>query len=409
MNKICRIVLVVLIIPIAVYVSALSAMDQETAPQLNRPVAANNEFAFDIYRKMAAPGKNLFISPLSMVTAFSMVYAGSRGVTAREFEKVFHFKVTGEDMARDWSALMEDMNTRAKGGAYRLDSANRVWIGKNVTPVDTFIDVMKKYYDAGLKQLDFAGKPEESRAAINKWVAKNTNDKITGLVPEGAITKATNLVLTNAVYFLGTWERPFDDKATARADFFVTPAVKKEVDMMKSFGHFKYFENNELQAVSLPYKNKDGRGDGLSMIVLLPKGRAGIAGLEKKLTIDNWKKWNTRLEKNEVSVYLPRFEVTSFASLAEVLRQMGMKTAFTPRADFSGMAPGVAISEAFHKAYVKVNEKGTEAAAATAVIMVKANGGKKFTFRADHPFMFAICDNGTGAILFIGRVEDPGK
>ena len=145
------------------------------------------------------------------------------------------------------------------------------------------------------------------------------------------------------------------------------------------------------------------------MVVLLPKGRAGIAGLEKKLTIDNWRKWNAGLSKNEVNVYLPRFEVTSFAGLAETLRQMGMKTAFTPQADFSGMAPGVAISEAFHKAYVKVNEKGTEAAAATAVIMVKANGGKKYTFRADHPFIFVICDNGTGAILFIGRVEDPGK
>lgn len=409
MNKICRIVLVSLIIPTAVHVSALSAGKLKGAPQINRPVAGNNEFALDIYRNMAAPGKNLFISPFSMATAFSMVYAGSRGATSREIEKVFRFKATGEDLAREWSALIEDMKTRAKGGKYRLDSANRVWIGKNITPVKTFTATMKKYYDAGLKQLDFTGKPEESRVVINNWVAGNTGGKITGLVPEGAITKATNLVLTNAVYFLGTWERPFDDKATARADFFVTPARKTEVDMMKSFGHFKYFENNELQAVSLPYKSKGSSEDGLSMVVLLPKGRAGIAGLEKKLTIDNWRKWNAGLSKNEVNVYLPRFEVTSFAGLAETLRQMGMKTAFTPQADFSGMAPGVAISEAFHKAYVKVNEKGTEAAAATAVIMVKSNGGKKYTFRADHPFIFVICDNGTGAILFIGRVEDPGK
>jgi serpin B len=409
MNRICRITLVSLIIPAVLHVSAFSVEEQKGAPKISRPVAGNNEFTLDIYRKMAAPGKNLFISPFSMVTAFSMVYAGSRGATSREIEKVFRFKATGEDTAREWSALMEDMKARAKGGKYRLDSANRVWIGKNISPVKTFTAVMKKYYDAGLKQLDFAGEPEESRAAINRWVASNTGDKITGLVPEGAITKATNLVLTNAVYFLGTWERPFDDKATAKADFFVTPARKTEVDMMKSFGHYKYFENNELQAVSLPYKSKGGGNDGLSMIVLLPKGRAGIAGLEKKLTTINWKKWNASLENNEVSVYLPRFEVTSFASLAELLRQMGMTTAFTPQADFSGMAPGVAISEAFHKAYVKVNEKGTEAAAATAVIMVKANGGKKYTFRADHPFIFAICDNVTGAILFIGRVEDPGK
>ena len=268
---------------------------------------------------------------------------------------------------------------------------------------------MKKYYDAGLKQLDFAGDPEGSRSAINKWVAKNTNDRITGLVPEGAVTKATSLVLTNAVYFLGTWERPFDEKTTTRADFFITPSKKTEVDMMKNFGHFKYFESDELQAVSLPYKTQGNKDEALSMMILLPKGRAGIAGLEKKLTHDNWKKWNAGLENNEVHVYLPRFEVTSFASLAEVLRQMGMKTAFSPQADFSGIAPKLAISEAFHKAYVKVNEKGTEAAAATTIIMVKANGGKKYIFRADHPFMFAICDNSTGAILFIGRVTDPAQ
>ncbi|HNW29747.1 MAG TPA: serpin family protein, partial [Spirochaetota bacterium] len=150
MNKICRIVLVSLIVPSVVYVSAVSAEEQNRSPQISRPVAGNNEFAVDIYRKMAAPGKNLFISPLSMVTAFSMVYAGARGITGQEIEKVFRFRATGEDMARDWSALMEDMKARAKGGKYRLDSANRLWIGKNISLLDSFTAVMKKYYNAGL-------------------------------------------------------------------------------------------------------------------------------------------------------------------------------------------------------------------------------------------------------------------
>jgi serine protease inhibitor len=409
MNKICRVVVIALIISIASSFSTVTAGEKEQVRQFDRVVAGNNEFAFDIYRRLAAPGKNFFISPLSIVTAFSMVYAGSRGGTKLEIEKVFRYRVTGEEMALDWGALMTDMHSRAKSGKYRLDSANRIWTGKNVSLEDAFTAAMKKYYDAGLKQVDFAGDPEGSRTAINKWVAKNTNDKITGLVPEGAVTKATSLVLTNAVYFLGSWEQPFDEKTTAKSDFFVTPGKKIEVEMMNNFGHFKYYENEELQAISLPYKTQGNKDDALSMMIFLPKGRAGITGLEKKLTPDSWKKWNAGLEKNEVYVYMPRFEVTSFASLAETLRQMGMKTAFSPQADFSGIAPKLGISDAFHKAYVKVNEKGTEAAAATTIIMVKANGGKKYTFRADHPFLFVICDNRSGAIMFIGRVTDPAR
>lgn len=408
MKKTCTLIMISLIIPIIV-LSAAAAGERHQSQQVGKSVAGNNEFAFDVYRKTALPGKNLIISPLSMVTAFSMVYAGSRGVTKREIEKVFHLKATGEDIARVWSLLMNDMKDRAKSGKYRLDSANRIWVAKKISIEDAFTATMKKYYDAGLKQVDFAGDPDGSRIAINKWVAKNTSDKITGLVPEGAVSKATTMMLTNAVYFLGSWEQPFDEKATVKADFFITPAKKIEVDMMRKFGHFRYFENNEIQVISLPYKTRGNQDEALSMVVLLPKGRAGIAGLEKKLNYENWKKWNAGLAVNEVHVHLPRFEVTSFASLAESFRQLGMKTAFSPQADFSGIAPSLAIGDAFHKAYVKVNEKGTEAAAATAIIMVKANGGKKYTFQADHPFLFAICDNKTGAILFVGRVMDPAK
>lgn len=391
------------------FLSGAAAKEPDRGGSFDRVAAGNNEFAFDIYQRLAVPGKNLFISPLSMTTAFSMVYAGSRGVTRKEIEKVFRFKVTGDEMNSTWGGMLADMADRAKIGNYRLDSANRIWIDKRFSLEDAFTDAMKKYYDAGSKQLDFAGNPEESRSTINTWVAKNTNDKITGLVPDGAVTKATTLVLTNAVYFLGNWEYPFNDKSTERADFFVTPAQKTAVSMMKNFGHFGYFENQELQALSLPYKTRGKSNDALAMVIVLPKGRAGLAGLEKKLSCDNWKKWTDGLESSEVYVHLPRFEVTSFAVLAETLRQMGMKNALSPQADYSGIAPNICINEAFHKAYVKVNEKGTEAAAATAIIMVKANGGKKYTFRADHPFLFAIRDTKTNAILFIGRVIDPSR
>jgi serpin B len=177
--------------------------------------------------------------------------------------------------------------------------------------------------------------------------------------------------------------------------------------MMKNMGFFRYLENDDLSALSLPYKTEGKKEDALSLVVLLPKKIAGLADIEKKMSAATLARWIGGMSQQEVAVELPRFEVTSFAALSQPLSAMGMKTAFTPDADFSGMAPKLGISEAFHKAYVSVNEKGTEAAAATAILMVKADGGKKFSFRADHPFIFAIRDDRTGAILFIGRVVDP--
>ena len=376
-------------------------------PGLEKIAEGNNEFAVEMYRKLAAPGKNLFISPLSIGTAFAMTIAGARGATRDEIERVLRFKASGDELARSWSGLLADLDERAKTGKLQWNAANRIWIEKKFSLGKDFVKTMNKSYDAAISQVDFSGDPEGARGDINDWVAKETKNKITGLVPGGAVTSATSLVLANAVYFLGSWERPFDEKSTTQAEFFISPVKKAMVPMMKNTGPYRFAEYDDLSAIALPYKSENAAGGSLSMLVLLPKRATGLAGIEKKLSAAALARWTAGMSKHEVALELPRFEVTSFAGLSEHLKEMGMKTAFSPDADFSGIAPNLCIGEAFHKAYVSVNEKGTEAAAATAILMVKANGGKKLSFRADHPFLFAIRDDRTGAILFIGRVVDP--
>ena len=379
----------------------------EAAPGFEKIAEGNNEFAIEIYRKLAAPGKNLFISPLSIGTAFAMTVAGARGATREEIERVLRFKASGDELARSWSGLLADLDERAETGKYQWNSANRIWIEKKFSLGKDFVKTMKKSYDAAIKQVDFSGNPEGAREDINDWVAKQTKNKITGLVPGGAVTSATSLVLTNAVYFMGTWEHPFDEKSTEPAEFFITPAKKAVVPMMKNSGSYRFAEYDDLSAIALPYKAEGGRDGGLSMIVLLPKKIGGLADMEKKMSAAALARWTAGMSAHDVALELPRFEVTSFAGLSGQLKAMGMKNSFAPAADFSGIAPRLFIGEVFHKAYVSVNEKGTEAAAATAILMVRANGGKKLSFRADHPFLFAIRDDRTGAILFIGRVVDP--
>jgi len=377
------------------------------APGLETIAEGNNEFAIEIYRRLAVPGKNLFISPLSIGTAFAMTVAGARGATRGEIERVLRFRASGDELARSWSGLLADLDERAKSGKFQWNAANRIWIEKKFSLGKDFIKTMKKSYDAAVKQVNFSGDPEGARGDINDWVAERTKNRITGLLPGGSVTSATGLVITNAVYFLGTWEHPFDEKSTTQAEFSISPVRKAMVPMMINTGSYRFAEYGDLSAIALPYKSGNSGGGLLSMLVLLPKKPAGLADLEKKMSAAALARWTAGLAASEVVVELPRFEVTSFAGLSEQLKAMGMKTAFSPAADFSGMAPNLFIGEAFHKAYVSVNEKGTEAAAATAILMVRANGGKKLSFRADHPFLFAIRDDRTGAILFIGRVVDP--
>ena len=386
-------------------------------------IKGNNEFALDLYGQLREQKGNLFFSPYSISTALAMTYAGARGNTATEMDATLHFggAPTNPVLHKTFGALVADLNAAGKRGKVKLAVANALWPHRDYTFLPAFADLVTKDYDAGLTPLDFKTKTEAARLMINRWVEQKTRDKIKELLKPGFLTPMTRLVLTNAIYFKGDWYSPFDKKRTKDAPFYLARpkgyrgiVERVQVPLMYRKGGFGYADLKTSQLLQMPYK-----GNELSMVVLLPKEKTtqAMAALEKSLTAANVTKWAGAARWQNVRVYLPRFKVTSEFSLAGTLTAMGMKDAFVGgKADFSGMdgTSKLFISAVVHKAFVDVNESGTEAAAATAVgisVTSAAPGPAPppIIFRADHPFLFLIRDNTTGSVLFIGRVMNPKK
>jgi serpin B len=295
-----------------------------------------------------------------------MTYAGAEGATEKEMAGVLRFTLPEAQVHPAFSSLMATLNAPKKD-TYELRIANRLWGQKGYGFLPEYLATTRKQYGAELAQVDFVKNPEESRQEINTWVERQTNGKITDLLPSNSITDLTTLVLTNAIYFKGKWRYEFNKK--------------------------------------VPYK-----GDDLSMLILLPKKVDGLPRLEKDLSSDNLDKWSSAMLREEVLTYLPRFKLTEQFQLNSLLAEMGMPSAFDPgKADFSGMngKRDLFISAAVHKAFVDVNEEGTEAAAATGVAVAKSIAAEPKILRADHPFVFMIRENRTGSILFMGRVVNP--
>ena len=366
---------------------------------------SNNAFAADLYGALREQEGNLFLSPFSISTALAMTYAGARGETAEQMADVLHFDAEGK-VHRQFGGLGHSVRAREDAG-YQLDVANALWVQEDYDLLETFLDTVTQNYGAGVRQVDYKGDTEGARKTINGWVEEQTRDKIRDLLQPGVLDHLTRLVLTNAVYFKGVWKVQFDPKATTDAPFQVTPDDSVTVPMMYQEDDFWYGEDEGVQVLGMPYA-----GDALSMIVLLPKAKDGLPALEQKLTAAQMEQWVSSMHPRKVRVYLPRFKATSQFGLGPMLAGLGMPLAFDARdADFSGMTgrPDLYISAVIHKAFVDVNEEGTEAAAATAVVMrVKsAMPAEPPTFRADHPFLFLIRDTESGAILFLGRMANP--
>jgi serine protease inhibitor len=383
------------------------ALDKKSASNADRDetVRGDTEFATDLYGQLKSQDGNLFFSPNSISTALAMTYAGGKGNTATEMANVMHFTLPNDRLNAACSARLHDLNASNKG--YELNVANALWGQKGFSWQKDFLDLNKSYFDAGLSEVDFA-QSEQARQTINAWVEKNTHDKIKDLIPSGVLDPLTRMVLTNAIYFKGKWALQFDPKMTMDGDFWSSATDKAKVPLMNEHGQFNYLENETLQAVELPYVGK-----GVSMIVLLPRKRDGLVALEERLTAKLLAEWTGGLKPiNDLTVTLPKFKMTTQFELSKELQKMGMKDAFGAKADFSGMGgdPGLLyLSYVIHKAFVDVNEEGTEAAAATAVVVSRAPGPPRPTFRADHPFVFVIRDNKSGAILFMGRLVNPVK
>ena len=372
-------------------------------------VEGNNRFALDLYAQLRAdqPG-NLFFSPGSLSTALGMTYAGARGDTEPQMAKVLHFTLPQEKLHPAFASLNPTWNPDGKRRGYRLSVANRLWGQEGFRFLPEFLAITREDYGAELAQVDFGSQTEQARQRINAWVEEQTQGKIRDLIPSGALNSLSRLVLTNAIYFKGDWTKPFDKGDTKDAPFHVTTRQTFDVPMMYQESRFPFWAGEFLKILELPY----GTGD-LSIMVLLPDEIEGLAKLEARLTDDNLTRWLSGLRREKVRVYLPRFKLTSQFQLASTLKNLGMTLAFlSDEADFSGMdgKQDLFISAVLHKAFVDVNEEGTEAAAATGIV-VGATAvlipKEPPVFRADHPFVFLIRDNRTESILFLGRLVNP--
>jgi serpin B len=378
-----------------------SGTTEMVAPQ-TEVAEATTRFALDLYGELKAGGGNLFLSPYSIAAALSMTYAGAASVTAEEMARVLHVPEDSGHWHQAFGLLQDRLS--GSGNGYTLSIANRLWGQQGYAFLPRFLSVTKDSYGAGLEQLDFSA-PEEARTTINDWVAEETQQKIKDLLPRGTIDDSTRLVLTNAIYFKGTWLTQFDVERTTDRPFYVEAERTVMVPMMHRKGRFAYGELDGVKVLRMPYG-----GNQISMVLLLPDEAGGLPALEEDLTQQRLDAWIGSLNELEVQVAIPRFTVTSSLDLGSFLPGMGMASAFDPRtADFSGMTGkrDLFISAAVHQAYVEVNEEGTEAAAATGVVMGLTSARPGPSFIADHPFVFLIRDESSGTVLFLGRIQDP--
>ena len=379
---------------------------QPTADELQKAGQMNNGFAVDLYSQLNAKLGNLFFSPASIQTALAMTMAGARGETATQMAATLHVNASAQEQL---GHFITRLNADGLKGGYELSMANALWGLKGFPFLPNYLQLVEKTYQGHLREMNFVSDPQGARKIINDWVATQTHDKIQNLLPPDSVNAATRLVLTNAIYFKGTWQHSFQKRLTQPDDFVISDGSKVGASMMHQQARFQYAENADLQALDLPYGNGD-----LSMRIYLPRRPGALPDLEKVMIKNPASFLKADMTYQDVVVSLPKFKIESEFSLGETLKKMGMTLAFdAEKADFKGMttADQISISEVVHKAYVNTDEEGTEAAAATGVIMTMTamapSPVKPKEFRADHPFLFTIVHRSTGAVLFMGRVEKP--
>jgi len=379
-----------------------------TSEGVNAVVNANNQFAFDLYSRFKGESKaqNIFFSPYSIMVALTMTYEGAREKTAEEMQSVLHIPDDANVRRPNFAKIINEMNKKDK--KYKLSTANALWPQKDYKFLEEYTNTIERYYGGKVTNLDFIGESEKSRKTINTWIEDHTNNKIKDLIPQGALNACTELVLTNAIYFKGTWVKQFDKKETQDEDFRTSSGQTVKVPMMRSTGDdakFNYAETDKIQILEMDYEGED-----LSMLILLPKGDK-LGDLEETITPEKLSGWRKMLNEQRVDIYIPQFKFETKYFMVETLTEMGMPTAFNSGANFSGMdgTTSLFIQNVIHQAFVEVNEEGTEAAAATAVIVGIESVQIIPVFRADHPFIFTIQQKDTGNLLFLGRVSEPGK
>jgi len=394
---------------------ALSEKQRDTSPDVStsdstKLVEDNSEFAFDLYQALRQQKGNLFYSPYSISLALAMTYAGARGGTEQQMADTLHFELQQALLHPAFNALDLELASRGEGAkgkddkGFRLHIVNAIWGQNDYKFLNQFLDVLAVNYGAGLRLLDFISEPEQSRITINNWVSDQTEGKIKDLIPQGVIDDLTRLVLTNAIYFNAAWLNPFENELTSDRAFHLLEGDDVTVPMMTQTNSFGYATGDGYQAVELLYD-----GSELSMIILLPNS-GQFESFQNSLNAALVDHIVSDLQSRQVSLTMPKFEFESEFSLADTLAAMGMPMAFSDEADFSGMTGNreLTISDVLHKSFVSVDEAGTEAAAATAVVVGLTSAPEQpVQVTVDRPFIFLIRDIETGTILFVGQVVNP--
>ena len=381
-----------------------------TASQLAALVSGNSTFAFNLYQQLTKGNNgNIFYSPYSISTALAMTYAGANGDTATQMAKALDFTLPQAQLHPAFNDLALQLASRGQGASgtngksFALNIANALWCEKTFNFLPDFLNTLGQNYGAGVNLLDFVNSPEPSRVTINNWVSNETNDKINNLIPAGAITPQTRLVLTNAIYFDAAWQNPFSADKTQNGTFNLLDGSTVSVPMMNNEANYGYTKGSGYQAVELPYS-----GNQVAMDIIIPDA-GKFSTFESGMTADSISGIIGNLQPGSLTLTMPKFSFDSSFSLNGALTALGMPIAFSEQADFSGMTGNkdLTIADVVHKAYVAVDEQGTEAAAATGVVMSAMAIMNQNHLTIDQPFIFVIRDIQTGSILFVGRVLNP--
>jgi len=371
--------------------------------QAQNSIESNNQFGFDFYQKIRT-NSNFVFSPASISSAFAMTYNGAAGNTFNEMAQVFHFNKNLIEFNSDYKNLFT-LDEKQKD--FQFYNANSLWIQEGLEIEHDFLDVNKTYYEASLNLMDFIKNAEKSRITINDWVSKKTHNKINDLLGPSSIDNATRLVLVNALYFKGSWKKQFKKDHNTKENFQVGKRDYIETEFMNTSINTWYFQDKYAEIVDIPYSNDD-----YSLMVIVPKCYRKFKKLEKKLNFEYYNNFIAKKEKKQVKLSIPKFNIKSDYDLGETLIKMGLKDAFTSNADFSGITKQekLYISEAIHKATIEINEEGTEAAAATAVVMRKTSVLlDNIELKIDKPFIYILRNNKTNCIYFMGKIVNPNN
>jgi serpin B len=393
-------------VTVKAYCNGRDSLPFSSPEDLKTLVKGNTDFAFDMYKKLQKSDINTSFSPYSISIAFAMTWAGARTQTESEMASVLHFSLNQAQIHPVYNVLDLALKSQAQKDGFDLNIVNQLWGEKTFDFMPEYLKTVSVNYGASMRLLDFITSPDPSRITINSWVSDQTNSRIEDLISQGVITDLTRLVLTNAIYFKAQWADTFRKESTYDWMFY-RDNDSTMVPFMHRQGSYRYFANADFCALEMPYK-----GNGISMLLILPQP-GKMSAVETGLASDFLTELSGLLQENLINVSLPKFKFTSSStSLKDILISLGMTAAFSDAADFSGIdgRNDLFIQDAIHKAFVAFDERGTEAAAATAIIVSRITAvpvQPAISFTVDRPFIFLIRDNTTGTVLFMGKVVDP--